>query len=150
MTSFRYIGTTDECVECQQCGRVDLRCTVVLAVLDADGNTEDVTYYGSTCAARALSIPGGGREVQRRAEWANTETRNLAEEARGRAEVWQFDPVTGESTAERGWPRTVGNMIRLNGGPGRWPVRAEAEAFTRKLIAESVRAVRDEQVLLGR
>lgn len=79
---FRYLGITDECVECQKCGKVDLRSTVVLAVLDADGNTEDVTYYGSTCAARALSIKGGGRAVLQSARWAHDRTLREAEDAR--------------------------------------------------------------------
>lgn len=79
---FRYLGITDECVECQKCGKVDLRSTVVLAVLDADGNTEDVTYYGSTCAARALSVKGGGRAVLQSARWAHERTLLEAEDAR--------------------------------------------------------------------
>ena len=79
---FRYLGITDECVECQKCGKVDLRSTVVLAVLDADGNTEDVTYYGSTCAARALSVKGGGRAVLQSARWAHERTIAAAEDAR--------------------------------------------------------------------
>ena len=79
---FRYLGITDECVECQKCGKVDLRSTVVLAVLDADGNTEDVTYYGSTCAARALSIKGGGRAVLQSARWAHERTLLEAADAR--------------------------------------------------------------------
>jgi hypothetical protein len=57
---FRYIGVTDECVVCQKCGKPNLRSTVVLAFLDEDGNSEEDTYYGSTCAARALNITGRG------------------------------------------------------------------------------------------
>lgn len=79
---FRYLGITDECVECQKCGKVDLRSTVVLAVLDVDGNTEDVTYYGSTCAARALNVKGGGRAVLQSARWAHDRTIAAAEDAR--------------------------------------------------------------------
>lgn len=80
--AFRYIGVTDECVECQKCGKTELRSTVVLAVLDADGNTEDVTYYGSTCAARALAVKGGGRAVLQSARWAHERLRNEADDAR--------------------------------------------------------------------
>lgn len=57
-TKYRYIGITDECVECQQCGKPNLRSTVVLSILDTDGNHEDYTYYGSTCAAHALNEHG--------------------------------------------------------------------------------------------
>lgn len=80
--AFRYIGITDECVECQKCGKTQLRSTVVLAVLDADGNTEDVTYYGSSCAARALGVKGGGRAVLQSARWAQERLRNEADDAR--------------------------------------------------------------------
>lgn len=55
----RYIGITDEETTCGHCGRVDLARTVVLEWLDADGNgTGEVSYFGSTCAARALAARG--------------------------------------------------------------------------------------------
>lgn len=81
--AFRYLGITDECVECQQCGKAELRSTVVLAILDVDGNVEDVTYYGSSCAARALGVRGGGRAVLQSARWAHERTLADAENARG-------------------------------------------------------------------
>ena len=55
----RYIGTTDNVTDCEHCGRTDLRSTVVLELLDAEGNgTGDVVHYGTTCAARALAPRG--------------------------------------------------------------------------------------------
>jgi hypothetical protein len=97
---FRYIGVTDECVECQKCGKTELRATVVLAILDADGNTEDVTYYGSTCAARALAergtpVKGGGRAVLQSARWAQERLRTEADDAR-RMLAYYGLPETGE------------------------------------------------------
>lgn len=81
----RYLGTTSDVVNCEKCGRVDLRCTVVLEFLDADGNGEGVTYYGSTCAARALSARTGRKVtaagVRAEAEAAATATARAAEEA---------------------------------------------------------------------
>jgi len=50
---FKVLGTTDEVTECEYCGRVDLKGTVVLALLDVDGNREGTAYYGTTCAAKA-------------------------------------------------------------------------------------------------
>jgi hypothetical protein len=47
---------------------------VVLAILDTDGNTEDVTYYGSSCAARALGVEGDGRAVLQAARNATVAT----------------------------------------------------------------------------
>ena len=80
---FRYIGVTDDCVTCQNCGKDELKSTVVLAILDADGNAEEITYYGSTCAARALGIRGGGRKVLEAARAAQIRTAQAAHDARG-------------------------------------------------------------------
>lgn len=96
---FRYIGITDECVECQQCGKADLRSTVILAILDADDNAEDVTYYGSTCAARALSIRGGGRAVLSSARAAHERTLQAAKDARETLEFYGL-PLEGEPSEE--------------------------------------------------
>ncbi|GAA0934159.1 hypothetical protein [Pseudonocardia zijingensis] len=145
--AFRYIGTTDETNVCEDCGRSDLQRAVVLALLDADGNVEDRVRYGSDCAARALSIRGGGRAVAKAAENARIATLKAAAEAYERAERLLFDPATGEPTHERGFARTVGTMIRFNGGPGRWTDRGEAEQFTRQLIERSVQAVQDARLL---
>lgn len=95
MRTFRYIGTTDECIECQKCGKIDLRSTIVLAVLDDDGNTEDITYYGSTCAARALAVRGGGRAVLDAARGKHRETLAAATDAR-RTLAFYGLPETGE------------------------------------------------------
>ncbi len=52
--AFQVVGTTDDVTTCGLCGRDELRGTIVLAVLDADGNdTGERNYYGSTCGAKA-------------------------------------------------------------------------------------------------
>jgi hypothetical protein len=51
---FRVLGTSDDYTECQLCGRSDLKSTIALAPLDADGNVcGETVYYGSDCGARA-------------------------------------------------------------------------------------------------
>lgn len=92
---FRYIGITDECVECQKCGKPGLKSTVILAILDADGNPEDATYYGSSCAARALGIKGGSRGVLNSARVAHDQTISVAKEARAALDRYDL-PHTGE------------------------------------------------------
>ena len=52
---YRFLGTTDDVLQCAHCGRSDLALTVILEILDEDGNVDDVTYFGTTCAARAIS-----------------------------------------------------------------------------------------------
>lgn len=56
MTAYRVKGATDDVTACQRpgCPRDDLKMTVVLATLDADGNEQSLTYYGTDCAAKAL------------------------------------------------------------------------------------------------
>lgn len=52
MMAYRVRGTTDDVTTCDNCGREELKSTVVMEVLDADGNTEDVIYAGCDCAAK--------------------------------------------------------------------------------------------------
>ena len=46
--SFTVVGTTDETLSCDCCGRTGLKMTVVLR--DSEG---EFVFYGRTCAARA-------------------------------------------------------------------------------------------------
>jgi hypothetical protein len=52
-TEYRIIGVTDEQTECDECGRVELKRTVILA--DADGT--EAGRYGTTCASRIVGRP---------------------------------------------------------------------------------------------
>jgi hypothetical protein len=49
----KIIGTTQDVTDCECCGRTDLKKTVIVAILDADGNTTGVAHYGTVCAAHA-------------------------------------------------------------------------------------------------
>lgn len=99
---FRYIGITDETVECQNCGKTELRNTVVLALLDNDGNTTEIVHYGSTCAARALDISGGPRRVLAAAITAGTRLTAAARDSRSILDHYGFDYagcISGEDVA---------------------------------------------------
>lgn len=62
---FRYLGVTDDIVQCERCGKPNLKSTVVLVPQDADGNDEgDPVYYGSSCGARALGVTGRGASAR--------------------------------------------------------------------------------------
>lgn len=98
-TKFRFIGTTDETVECQQCGKTELRNTVVLALLDDDGNTTETVHYGSTCAARALGISGGSRRVLAAACAAGTRIADAARNSRALLDHYGF-AYTGRIAGE--------------------------------------------------
>lgn len=104
MTSkFRYVGVTDEYVECQKCGKSDLRKTIMIETLDEEDNGEGViTYYGSTCAARALGVTGRGTSTH---VWnaARAAHRKLVEEAYdGRRMLAFYElPETSTLTSEQ-------------------------------------------------
>lgn len=52
--AFAVLGTTDHVTVCWLCGRDELRGTIALDTLDADGNrTGNVVYYGASCGAKA-------------------------------------------------------------------------------------------------
>lgn len=54
-TNIRILGTTDERTECECCGKTNLKCTVAIEALDADGNgTGSISYFGRDCASRAI------------------------------------------------------------------------------------------------
>ena len=78
---FAVLGTTDDITTCELCGRSDLRSTVVLDVLDAEGmKTGDLVYYGSDCAGRAAGWTT--REVNQRIRDAQRREREAARAAR--------------------------------------------------------------------
>lgn len=83
MTSFAIKGTTGDITTCECCGRDDLKRTVILAPLDADGNANgDVTHYGSECAARAMGRRGEGAKVRSAAKKADELAAQLERNAR--------------------------------------------------------------------
>lgn len=49
----RFVGVTDERTECERCGKIELKRTVVLRRF-VDGAPEGLVYYGVDCAAEAL------------------------------------------------------------------------------------------------
>lgn len=67
---FRILGTTQDVTNCECCGRVGLKKTVVLGVLDADGVVMCETHYGVDCAARATGF--GAAAIKARAEGKTT------------------------------------------------------------------------------
>jgi len=54
---YMLLGVDDEVQVCEDCGKSDLKCTVVLGVLDADGNVESEVRFGRDCATKALRKP---------------------------------------------------------------------------------------------
>lgn len=51
---YTLLGVDDEITTCEHCGKSNLKNTVVLGVLDADGTVVGDTRFGRDCAATAL------------------------------------------------------------------------------------------------
>lgn len=112
--TFRYLGTTDESTECERCGKTELRSTVVLALLDADGNPDgDPVYYGSTCAARALGAKSG-RAVLQSARAAHHDTLTAASDARRMLAVYGLPEVGEIGTTNEDYHRAVDTYRQYN------------------------------------
>lgn len=95
MKAYRVAGTTDEVTNCELCGRDELKGTVVLEPIDADGNGEGVyCYFGSSCAAKAAGWTQ--REITRRVKEA-ADTKRAEEKERRDAEH------AAQMTFVRGW-----------------------------------------------
>ncbi len=83
--AYRVLGTTDDVTECGLCGRVELKGTVVLGVLDLDGNVDGVVYYGSSCGARASGWTTKEiRVAAKAADQAARDTKRVEREERDR------------------------------------------------------------------
>lgn len=96
--SYVLLGLDDEVTVCEDCGKADLKCTVVLGVPDVDGNVVAEVRFGRDCAARAL-----GRRAGRGA------AEKIEKEARG-VELRRLQAVAGRPDVrlvERGWTTAV-------------------------------------------
>jgi hypothetical protein len=84
MKVFRVGGTTDQITTCELCGKEELRGTVQMIELDADGNDFTDLYYGSSCAAKAAGWTQ--KAVNMAARAADRAKKEAAETARRKAE----------------------------------------------------------------
>lgn len=71
---YRTKGRTNDVTVCGRCGREDLSHTVMLVLLDDEGNdTDDIAYLGSECATRTAGWTP--RELNRNIKAAEQATR---------------------------------------------------------------------------
>lgn len=77
----KILAITDERTICECCGKQGLKRTVVIEF------ENDVRYYGTTCAAKALNFPNPEKYTSRNAETLVTDLgkRELARERRAKA-----------------------------------------------------------------
>lgn len=126
---YRAMGTTDDCTTCDRCGKPHLKNTIILGVLDADGNVEDIVYYGSTCAGRALRVRKA--YLDRAVIAANNERRTKNE----MLTRWSAYLADGEA----GITRFINNNPHC---VDRWPTRTAIYLMIARTVQELEGAVR--------
>lgn len=108
---FRVLGTTEEVDSCDCCGKTNLKSTVELMELDAEGNeaSSSPVYFGVTCAARAMR-----REVKeiRREITAAERVKHEARMAAMRAKQDRYMAAWVAHLVAR-----TGGMCRYDGSP---------------------------------
>jgi hypothetical protein len=62
------LGITPDVDTCECCGKTNLKRTVILGTLDADGDVACHVYYGSRCASLALDLNISARAMEKHAE----------------------------------------------------------------------------------
>lgn len=86
MRTYTLVGLTDDVTNCGCCNRANLKKTVVLSLLDGDGNHEDYHFFGTSCAAKALGWTDrkykSNAEINRLAKSAISDAVN--------AEIWRI------------------------------------------------------------
>ena len=95
MNRYALLGIDDEVTTCDCCGKSELKCTMALSELDADGCEVAVVHFGRDCGARAL----GWKVAAERAEKI----------ARGGAVRFDYDTLVRAETAARNYsgPTTI-------------------------------------------
>lgn len=100
---FKVLGTSEQ-ENCECCGRDGLKRTIVLARMDADGNTVEVLRFGRDCAAKATKLRRTGAAMESLAVAAQAEA--------DRAERERVHEV-GEVRSVRPW---IVESVHCNGG----------------------------------
>jgi len=125
MPRYRVLGVDDEVVVCEKCGKSDLRCTIVLAVSDADGNMAGEVRFGRDCALRALgrrTPPGAAKKIE---DEARTIERNRLFARRVSSQSVEVDHTAG-------WGKTYATVYSLEGG-GKIAQVPEADLYPSRL-----------------
>ena len=113
--AFKVLGTTDEVTECEHCGRVELKGTIVLGILDEDGNIEDRTYFGAVCGARAAGWTT--KDIRKMATKADREAAEAARAERERLARIEHARIRAlDGTAECYMVPTICRIERKNKG----------------------------------
>lgn len=112
--TYRVRGTTDDVTICERCGKPELKGTVILDVLDTDGNTEEITYFGTTCAARVTGRKATAiKNDASGADYRRIEAVRNAEEC-----IAHYAPFEVEGPVQLGFAYYTANKMFFQRHPG--------------------------------
>lgn len=114
---YKVLGIDPDTTECECCGKTNLKLTVVLGHLDADGNPMQIVKFGRNCAAKATRLRRTGAAME-----------SLAQEAQRAADRERANRVVimDGTTCDAEW---IVESIGQNGG-----------SITRLCIAKGLRS----------
>jgi hypothetical protein len=112
---YRAKGFTDDVVDCEICGRVDLKGTVRLEIVDVDGNVEGEIFAGVVCAARHSGRKAA--EIRTEAKDAEKATRDAFFAYRSARSDAEYH-ASGAALERLGLVRNVRNMDVVDADPG--------------------------------
>jgi len=96
MTSrYALLGLDDEVTTCELCGKADLKCTMALSEMDADGNELGIVRFGRDCGARALGWRVSANRAEKFIDGTATLRGNLAYAAYSAAQQYGVGHYTG-------------------------------------------------------
>ncbi|MEU3618834.1 hypothetical protein ABZ725_41905 [Streptomyces sp. NPDC006872] len=123
MKVFRVGGTTDQITTCELCGLEELKGTVQMIELDADGNDSLDHYYGSSCAAKAagwtqkavnMAARAADKAKKEAAEAARREAEWVEWKAREKAKSWWLTENYGTADLDEAAKIARISIVRLS------------------------------------
>lgn len=102
------IGVTDEQTECDRCGKVELRCTVIIG--DGDG---EIGRYGTTCAGKELGVKLTTRDARNAEAYRRQNVRDDLRNALKASRTGDREAVAWWITEARRWGIVRADEIAL-------------------------------------
>jgi hypothetical protein len=105
--SLKVRGTTQDVQKCDRCGRQDLKKTIVVEHLDADGNgTGHIEHFGSECISKIMKKPAV--KIEKEAAAADHEAKMIKEQ---NAERLAKRPASTKNEANANYRKTNRHIL---------------------------------------
>ncbi|QJX80226.1 hypothetical protein [Priestia megaterium] len=130
-----FVGTTSDITACHHCGRANLKKVVVLK--DSEGS---LTYFGTTCAAKALGYSGSDYKLRSKMERVHQEER-----IKFKKEIRRFYRKTWGYKAAVNWTE----QLNVNPNVDKNRARLMIEKKTKEGIGETLELFSQKISMLG-